>query len=239
MNEPQKPQLENKEKQTAVRKEPDKFSRIISILSVVISVFALFFAWQANQIAKRQFTEQLIWIDSRFDSNTHNLKDSTSCAYRIYLTNNGGSPASITNFDSLLLSNGLELKVEGFGKAFNYYGIDNQKDKNKLTQMLTGYHIGLYKTYYRHDPSKNEFVTFPLIINPGETEMFILAVDLDFDSTKVNEFGFLPVGDYPNPWFSRLNEIYENYSSLDISIIFYLSSGRKISIPKVPVIFYK
>ena len=96
------PPIIRRKKVASPRKNFLNFANVITLLTLIIALTALFFSWQANQIAIKQSSELLSWNITRFYGNNIVSSSATSCAYRVTLYNFGGLSTSLIDFDTTL-----------------------------------------------------------------------------------------------------------------------------------------
>jgi len=94
------------------------WDKIVSIVALLLSSLALFFAWQTNQIANRQLASQVAILSTEFvDGNWNQETDPGKwrfayCEHKVRLFNFEGAPDSIIRYEASIGYKDQELSLQ-------------------------------------------------------------------------------------------------------------------------------
>lgn len=207
--------------------------KILNIIALAFGIVALFFSWQANQIARRQLVPQLVaiqiedagqgWESARIPEGS-----ATVCNHRIWLHNFGGAPASIIEVRKTFFYDGSEYEelsqIPGVLKS--YHGFYD-------TDVLTGFDT----TIAYEDPPSEFMQNFPILVPEFTTTIVLGRVrfehDLDFLKT-LDPFFFDSDVFGPNAFGDP-----DTYSPLYVQYQFVLPDGTIALTPHITCIYMR
>lgn len=209
-----------------------KFDKWIDVLALAVGVVALFFSWQANQIASRQVTDQVIPISSNYSWATYKQTTATyydfSCVQRTRLSNLGGAGTSIVRYEATVYFKGVSTSVAG-EQAY-------PMATAKLGDVLTGFRVEFVDKDTLEPNSKEPL--FPVTVASFSTVDVWTRESFAITTTLTSGDFFYPPYDYYS--FLQPGSKYGDLSPVEISFAFKTASGKTVAAtPKALCIFLK
>ncbi len=206
---------------------------LLGITSTLLSLIALFFSWQATQIAKQQAQANVIPVSSSYVGGsaeqfnaTNGVGYSFTCTQKLRLSNLGGAGASLVKWQANLYYQDRIATLQGEQP----YPLDSVNMDDEIQSFLIEF-VDLSKEYSQSTASQ----TFPIQIAPYSTvEVWVKARFSVWRNTSY----FYPPYDY----YAFL-EKGANYSDLipaEVSIQFTTSTNQQvIESPRALCVFMK
>jgi hypothetical protein len=96
------------------------FEKLLVIASAIVSLVALYFAWQANLIARQQITSNVVpisssylWASEKAFNMVSGIGHDFECIQKLRLSNLGGAPASLVKWKANLYYHGESASLTG------------------------------------------------------------------------------------------------------------------------------
>jgi len=212
-------------------KKPLSPEMFFGMVSVVVSAVALFFSWQANQIASKQITDNVMspsisytWAMYEQDKSQPGHRHFV-CDQRIRLSNLGGASASVIKYDAFLSYKEIEVKVSGEQE----YPLTSGK-----SDIFSGFEITFVDDYQQNGTGKS---LFPVQIPPYSTVDIWTRASFTIDRVLVSGDYFYPPYDFYQ--FLQPGAEYSGLYPVEVSYIFTMASGKTVTTPKALCIFLK
>ncbi len=212
-------------------KKPLSLEMILGLLGVVVSAVALFFSWQANQIASKQITDNVMSPSASYTWAMYDQDKSQSghhyfvCDQRIRLSNLGGAGTSVIKYDAFLSYKEKEVRVSG-------------EQEYPLTSgngdIFSGFQITFVGDYQKNNIGNS---LFPVQIPPYSTVDVWTRASFIVEKVLASGDYFYPPYDYYQ--FLQPGAEYSGLYPVEISYIFTMASGKTASTPKALCIFLK
>jgi hypothetical protein len=203
---------------------------LLASVAVAISVFALYFSWQANEIAKQQIVPKVVLISAVSYGITidHGVDDNRiSCNQVIRVSNLGGAGTSISSYQVDFY---FGAKKASFDSLFPYIGLNDTKEVDLSPRM------GDFEIYLlRGDADVNS----PIVLKDNE-----LPIPFNMEAYTTYEikgtfsftlFGKLP--DFSGPEYFTFNP--EILKPLLVAYTFITPSGQRVTTPPVVCMYFK
>jgi hypothetical protein len=216
--------------------------RILLLAGIVTSLLALFFSWQANQLAwdanklaERQLTPQLevLWIRNSWTDRITGNMTGVGCDNMVRLYNPGSAPATITGYSAELHYRGYTLTL---GSIKTYAGVRHDMIPNTInladSYLLTSEdeakqrnsELAQYKFFSFYDA-----LELPIQIEAFSARDLVYRVNLSLGALLDSKD--FTAGD---PSYSNYDPILlDKYAPIDIAITFVLANGESVTTPKV------
>jgi hypothetical protein len=209
--------------------KPDK---VVSGLSLVVSVIALLLSYQSNQIAKEQGIAHVIFEGSRYiftppDSSGETL----TCTYKIRLSNIGQLSTTLVNYDAIILYRNTASVSRGTGETWVF---DGAFDFTNLPLTFPPQFEMLDEEALR---GQEPTLSLPVQIESGDTVDVILRTKLKFDESI--RFFIIPSSSYTRFWNQDFTGFYEEGTPLRVRLSLYMSSGQILETPELICTFLK
>jgi hypothetical protein len=227
-----------------VEKYGSRLDRWISVLALVIGIMALFFSWQANKIASKQTTPQVVVLEADRswdytswspDSSNPESEEDAVCSHRIRLANLGGAATSIVGYKASISYRDEELTIEGFGGAYAHPQREESISIIQAPQTLLvadetplEYPGAWLNTEYS--------LPIPFLIDSYTAVDIASNMRFGFDGTA-NQIG-------SPSWNDRESFLYnppllEGFEPILVSYTLQLASGESIETEKIPCWYIK
>jgi hypothetical protein len=196
-----------------------------------MSAVALFFSWQANQIASKQITDNVMSPSASYTWAMYEQDKSQSghhhfvCDQRIRLSNLGGAGTSVIRYDAFLNYKETEVKVSGEQE----YPLTSGKG-----DIFSGLEITFVSDYKQNDTEKS---LFPVQIPPYSTVDVWTRASFTIDKVLASGDYFYPPYDFYQ--FLQSGAEYSGLYPVEVSYIFTMASGKTVTTPKALCIFLK
>lgn len=210
----------------------------LSLGALVISLLALFVSWQANQIARTEFTSQMVVLDSTivaadFSVNSPEGGPAFGCIERLRFANTSNAADSIVSFDTIVYYENTVSRFDGHMFGRNNYDLLQENSRfqfdvsEELSLVLVKLNVNLARQYAYGGVSLNPAINdeVPAIEFPLHIEGYTSS---DYEIATV--FYFHPSTDFDikldGEWI-RVNPV--DFPLLEYEITFYLASGQTFS----------
>ncbi len=205
--------------------------RWLGIITVAISIIALFFSWQSNRLSSQQATAQVVVLDATWNgSDYHEIGNgqAASCQHIFRLSNLGGVSTALTSFKVKISFRQSELTFEN--------SFAHMVKPDELTPQIHYFEIFLYSgdnapTLFN---SEGE-LELPYKIEPYSTFdiqtaiIFMYRSELTFESPRYNE--------QKSFWYNP--SMLEGYTPMMLSYTFKTAAGQEINSPSVTCWYIK
>lgn len=212
--------------------KPFSIERLFSLVSIVASMIALFFAWQANKIASKQITDHVISPSASYAWAIYEQDKSQPghhyfvCDQRIRLSNLGGAGASIVKYDAIMSFKGISVTVSG---EQEYPLTSGNND------IISGFEITFVDGDYLQTDIREPL--FPIQIPQYSTIDVWTRASFTVDKILASGDYFYPPYDYYQ--FLQPGAEYGGLNPVEISFTFTTVSGKTFSTPNALCIFLK
>jgi hypothetical protein len=211
---------------------------IVGMCGVILGLVSLFFAWQANQIARetnsimsRQITDDVVVLkmDTMGSANTYAPPEFPEyrygCTVRARIANQGGAATAIVKYAATLFYNGKATKAAS-ADDFSSEHILSAEVPFAGKEIETNINIWLGGQEHELNPDSPMPITIaPFSAIDVETEVILSTKDLKAD-TYVGSI----IGD-ANVKGQIQDGIASGYSPLEVDITYFTSSGKQVSSP--------
>lgn len=204
-----------------------KIETWVSIITACVSVIALFFSWQANRIASKQASSQVVVLDATWNGGgSHQVENNqqATCVHLFRLSNLGGVSTSLVGYKVRIAFRDSRLE---FRSSFPIL-----VKPDDLTPSIRDFEIYFFPASTSIDfptPLTTGLLQFPRKIEPYETFDIQTAVNFQYDSSLS-----LESARYNEPksyWYRP--EILEGYTPVLLQYTFEMSSGQEVVAPNV------
>lgn len=212
-------------------KKPFSLEMLFGLVGVIVSVVALFFSWQANQIASKQITDNVISPSASYTWAMYDQEKSQPghhyfvCDQRIRLSNLGGAGTSVIKYEALLSYKDAEVKVSGEQEYPLTSGMGD---------IFSGFEIMFVDDYKKNDTGEP---LFPVQIPPYSTVDIWVRASFTIEKVLASGDYFYPPYDFYQ--FLQPGAEYSGLYPVEVSYIFTMASGKTASTPKALCIFLK
>lgn len=200
----------------------------LGIITVAISIVALFFSWQSNRLSSQQANAQVIILDAAWNGGgyraTQNGQDAT-CKHIFRLTNLGGTSTALTSYKVKISFEQNELEFEN--------SFPRIAKPDKLIPQIGNFEIYLLISTSQIDiPNlldNKDVLEIPHPIEPYSTFDIQTAVNFSYDG----------IGNFESPRYNEPKSYYfdpsklEGYTPIMLSYIFKTATGQEIKSPAV------
>lgn len=223
--------------------KPKNLDRLLAVLGCLAGVIALFFSWDANNIARQGISPRVVVLAT--DSVGGPLTAFSApadaptimgfeCFQSIQLTNLGGARTDIIGYDAIIhfkedtitLSSkkAVAYSGESFGSRISDFSIVilNGDGENKFSPVFEDY---LKQPYLLKLPSPIDAYT-TISINP--------RIRLITKDSRVRQLG---VPDIPNPSSPDYNTFLQEFAPLEVGYSLKLSSGQNLTVAPILCIY--
>jgi|GEM_PF-5745712 len=212
-----------------------------SIIGLIMGIISLYFSFEANRLAGlasdaalRQVTGQieLIYFEDWVSFNRN--QNTLVCTYQARLSNQGGAPETIVDFDVSVTYNNQSVKFASDGR-----NIGDLRDHE--LRPVTQYTAYIWKRALplNSAPSQEqlgEYLSeFPLKVDPYSVEDIYASIHLDFDPSSNYNFVSDNYRDPSSYGYSPNNLI--NTWPVDLQLHFFTASGRTVIGPNTPCVY--
>jgi hypothetical protein len=202
--------------------------KLLSVASLILSIVALFFSWQANKFSHHDGATQVLILDTSWrDSRYHNIESGkeATCVHTIRLSNLGGTSTALTNFKANISLEQSELTVE------NSFG--GKVTRDQLTPRIGFFQIYLFPNETQIDISSplnsNGILEFPYAIEPFSTVDIQVGISFRYDFVVSLES---PLYKEPNSFYYDPSKL-EGYAPMMVSYTFKMATGEEAKSPSV------
>lgn len=222
-----------------------KAENVISLSALIAALIALFFSWQANQIAEkanelsqRQLTDQVTIVSILRGGAVNVLNEegdhTVGCDIDVFLANLGGAPTQIISLSGVVLLDGVEYQRAS--SVHTAYASTAHTGYNSSSSPIREAEIHALASdgYLGHDLPE-EFLSLERRLNfPFQVDSFgsvnitnrvILAVDPQF--TYRTDIITLESGEQ----ITSFDNDSVNRSSVAVGVTYLLASGREVTVP--------
>jgi hypothetical protein len=220
-----------------------RFEKVVSIVALVVAILAVVFSWQANSIAReanelanRQVSDQIVVLSSLpgsayFKPGSQNA-NLAGCENDIRLANLGGAPTQIVGIRARLYFEEVEYEIESTGslapEALPY-------TENVISPILGDFSVYVMASDGYRGPLMDErFInTDELLAIPYQVDAFttldltnriFLSVDESAHWTPHTSSNVQTLVDSP--------QLIESMSPLEILVAYKLASGNEVLAPR-------
>jgi len=210
-----------------------KLERFIGVIGIVLSLIALFFSWQANQIASQQIKDNVFSPSSIYEWATYEQEHSSVnsqdfvCIQRTRLSNLGGANSTIIKYDSTLYFKGKSATVSGEQEYV--------QNTAQLENFISGFRVEFVDGKTLETNSSGGL--FPVAIPSNSTVDIWTKVKFAINANLESIEYFYPPYDYYS--FLEQGAKYHDFSPMEISFTFTTASGKTVITPKALCIFVK
>jgi len=205
----------------------------VSIITTCVSIAALFLSWQANNIASKQATSQIVILDTSWNGGGYRATEGgqqATCVHLFRLSNLGGISTSLVGYKVKITFENSNLEFE------SSFPILIKPDD--LTTSLRDFEIYFFPSTTQIDfpsPFTEGLLKFPHDIKPYETLDIQVAVNFQYDlslgleSARYNE---------PKSYWYK-PEVLKGYTPIWIQYTFKTSTGQEVRSPSVACWYVK
>jgi hypothetical protein len=205
----------------------------VSIVTACVSVIALFFSWQANRIAFKQASSQVVVLDTSWNGGGYRALENgqqATCIHLFRLSNLGGVATSLVGYRIRITFENSHLEFESSFPLL--------VKPDDLTSSIRDFEIYFFPTSTQIDfptPLTAGLLQFPYKIEPYETFDIQTAVSFQYDlSLKLESARYNEPKSY---WYRP--ETLEGYTPLLLQYTFKTSSGQEFVSPSVACWYIK
>ncbi|MEM4203975.1 MAG: hypothetical protein QXS54_07900 [Candidatus Methanomethylicaceae archaeon] len=216
----------------AVRKSSWTIEKLVSVFSVVISAIALYFSWQANQIASKQITDHVIspsisytWAMYMTEASRPPTYHSFVCDQRIRLSNVGGAGTSIVRYTAILSYRDITVEVSG---EQDYALTTGSND------IFSSFKIDFINDYRQQNSTER---LFPIDLPPYSTTDIWTRASFIIQKYLTSGDYFYPPYDFYQ--FLQPGAEYGGLYPVEISYTFTTASNKRVSTSTALCIFLK
>lgn len=215
-------------------KDKSNLDKWLSIITVVMSIIALFFSWQANRLATQQATAQVVALDSIWNGGGYRQTETdqkATCKHIFRLTNLGGAPTAITGY-KLIISFGQNEIISESSFA-------SRALPEELTPQINSFEIYLFSSDIQIDVPElldsQGVLELPYPIEPYDTFDIQTAVNFTYEAVLSLES---PSRNDPRYFYYDPMALKE-YTPMLLTYTFKTSTGKEISSPSVACWYIK
>ncbi len=222
--------------------------RIVSIIALIVGLFALYFSWDANRVAReaneislRQVTPKVIPLSVEYASGAfvekENGKRWISCATIVRLSNVGGASTDIVEQEATVYFDGLQQAVSSTGAyAYAKQPLADAIGNLDVVFIERGVVKGLIQdTMSQENIDTSTQLAFPVRIDAFATIELFPRISLMVDSSRST---WDPMKNDPQS-FMYDPKVIEGHMPLDVVYTFKLASGQIVTSPRTTCFYIK
>jgi len=203
------------------------FERILSIIALIASLFALILSWQANQIQSRMTEPQLVFLSNwtYFEPQSQWFSANKGCRTYINIANLGGATAIVKEY-------GVNIDFKGETLTALGSGILTTSPPDHAIELLQKSQVHSYiMTSEGYDLAMGEQRQF----NTGDVANMPLKIDA-YDTAKfVNDIEFSVD---PNQYIQS-DKQEDGFAPVEVTIVFKTAQSQIITTSRSPCTYFK
>lgn len=210
-----------------------KVEHWVSIITACVSIAALFLSWQANSIATKQATSQLVILDISWNGGGYRATESgqqATCVHLLRLSNLGGVSTSLIGYEVQITFEDSSLEFEG-----SFPVLIKPDD---LTTSLRDFEIYFFPSTTQINfpsPFTEGLLQFPYDIKSYQTIDIQVAVNFQYDlSLRLESARYNEPESY---WYKP--EVLQGYTPIWVQYTLKTSAGQEVRSPAVACWYVK
>jgi len=212
--------------------------RILNVFAIVAGIVALFFSWQANNIASRQVTARIVVLSSDYNGGGfQSVQDKDQYAIRcrqvIRLSNLGGAATSLVGYDATLYYKNAELHESSKNASVISTQPFNPLMHNIEFVFLRSDTLGETQNFDFID--SEYYLPFPVEINAFSTMDINAAVNFFLDGTYHDDEIEMPLYPYQ---FEHPKSVY-GLPPIEVAYTFMTASGQTTTTTRMLCLYLK
>lgn len=222
--------------------------RIISIAALIIGFLALYFAWDANRVAReaneisfRQATPKVIPLSVEYSVGAFTEKENgerwISCATTIRLSNVGGASTDIVEQETTVYLDGLQQAVSSTGAyAYAEQPLNESVGSLEVVFIERGVVKGLIQdAMSQENVDRSAQLSFPVRIDAYATIELFPRISFTVDSSRST---WDPMKNNPQA-FMYDPKLIEDHAPVDVVYTFKLATGQIVTSPRTTCFYIK